>query len=109
MIDHDPCDAAGSQDSVHFTDGLRRVRRMVQHAVGVHNVERTLGERKPLGVADGQVGLQTVERQPAFCDLDCLRGQIQTGQASGLRAALSYFSRVVEWDERVSGKRKCNH
>ena len=65
VVDHDPGLPARLQHPLHLGDGLGRIRAVVQHAPGIHPVERRVGKLQPLRIPDGQVGGQAKGSQPA--------------------------------------------
>ena len=61
VVDHDPRAATGLEHTVDLVNGLSRVRRVVQDAVRVDDVEGGIREREVLGISHDNFSPQVFE------------------------------------------------
>src|SRR5215213_448211 len=70
MIEHDLCDTIGPQDTMDFAYCTGRIRRVMQHAVGVDHVEALRSKRQVLTIGDHEARIGSVKLKSMPRDLD---------------------------------------
>src|SRR5690348_9364889 len=91
MIKHHARQPAGSQHAMNFANRAHSVRRVVQHAIRVNNVETLVRERKVLGIAKREVARLAIQLEMMTRSFDRTRREID---ASDFRAAARKLQEV---------------
>ena len=81
MIKHHARLTARAQNPVNLTHGPGGVRRVMQDAVGVNNVETLVCEWQGLTVADRKITALSANRKMPARNLNRTRGQINSGNS----------------------------
>src|ERR1019366_3106909 len=63
VVDHYATDSTGSEHSVNLPNCLSSVRRVVQHSVGKHQIERIVRKRQCLSISHSHVRRESVKGQ----------------------------------------------
>src|ERR1039457_3057326 len=87
LVDHHATDSTGSEHSVNLPNCLSSVRRVVQHTVGKHQIERIVSKRQCLSVPDPHVRREAIEGQSSCCELNRTISEVNACQRprTGLR------------------------
>src|SRR5688572_32560644 len=79
MVKHNLRDSTRPQHAMHLANRARRVRRVMQHAVGVDHVEHFRSKRQPLAVGNHERTIGAVQGEPVACDRNGARREIDAG------------------------------
>jgi hypothetical protein len=61
VVKHDHGSSAGREHPVNLADGPGRIRCVVEHPMGIHEVKRTVSERQVLGVPLNETSIQVCQ------------------------------------------------
>ena len=82
MVDHHAGHAPRPEHAKHFPHRPRSVRRVVQHAPRIDEIERRVSKRELLRIRNPQIRVQAVERKASSGVLDRPLRQIDAGKRS---------------------------
>jgi hypothetical protein len=76
VIEHDLCDAAGSEHAMNFANRAGGVRRVMQDAIGIDHIKTLIRKRQALAVGNQKSSWNPVDFEMSSGDFDRARCQV---------------------------------